>query len=761
MNTTLANEFHSFKSCYLKYVKFINIQPQSQKKIISFSLYETTSQFSNLRGFYKGIYVNYHLAKKLYPGWIVRVYMPSNEPDHIINELAQFTDIELILVETNICLRALRFLPHDDEKVSVWLSRDLDSILNEREQVAVSDWLTNYPTKELHIMTDNVQHQWTITGGMFGICNDVKRKRDSGSSSTLMDFILNFSNNVSNNNNYAIDCDIAEQFFFKGGNYIQHYGGGKLLENSKPFPPHSPMDCNFVGDIVDIHAIYSKLNATQDHPCLRNKKTMTLSNNDLFYYPQWNAKCVVNWHSETDFTLTPIQTDKSTTISNSCLKTVNGNGIKLLTGGDATIPVVWDGQEQKHMHIYDENTLAVIHGIEHHYFTRVHQIKPGAPSASIKMTDALYWNQLNCDPISKYVPNDKYIIVNPWPAGMSNVRLSFELSCALAYCTNRTLVVPDLCYIDHLPVSSSNAHNRMYDLRLFFDFDDLGISVMGLTDFCNKENIAISDANESNESFTVYNVNGFDTCHNYIDVSNNPNPNLKPDLKCFSKRTEIKLCSDSKYLYFNKCLLGSFYSMLYDSNFDNANWVKMYVFKHVHYKSEIFEAAMKIVGWLKREHGEYHSMHVRRGDFMHCDYKSTCCSMEDVMKHIEPHAPMQACLYIATDSNDLSEFNAIKTKYKVITLRDVLNEDIMAINPVFHGIIEQIVCSHGTKFFSHPLSTFSNYVHRLRGYMPNVSDKFCYQTTSTEKMLMTIDSNWSCASNVWSKEFLDGFMVPE
>lgn len=141
--------------------------------------------------------------------------MPFDEPAHIIDELSQLTDLELILVETNICLRALRFLPHDDEKVSVWLSRDLDSILNEREQVAVSDWLTNYPTKELHIMADNVHHYWTIAGGMFGIHNDVKRKRVSGSSSTLMDFIMNFSKKASNVDDYAVDCVICEQFFSK------------------------------------------------------------------------------------------------------------------------------------------------------------------------------------------------------------------------------------------------------------------------------------------------------------------------------------------------------------------------------------------------------------------------------------------------------------------------------------------------------------------------------------------------------------------
>lgn len=384
----------------------------------------------------------------------------------------------------------------------------------------------------------------------------------------------------------------------------------------------------------------------------------------------------------------------------------------------------------------------------------------------------LYWEKINGTPLAKYAPNDKYIIVTLWPAGMSNVRLSFELSCALAYCTNRILVVPDLCYIDHLPVSPSNAHNRLYDLRLFFDFNDLGISVMTLSDFCNKENIthahAHAHANELNKLCTGYNVKTFDTCHNYIDVSNNPNrnPQTNPIPKCFSNRTEIILSNDSKYVHFDKCLLGSFYSMLRHSNEDEADNVKMYVYKHVHYRPDIFEAAMKVVGWLKRERcggaddGEYYAMHVRRGDFMHCDYKTTCISIGDVMKNIEPHivTPMNACIYIATDSVDLSEFNAIKTQYNVITLRDVLNEDIMAINPVFHGIVEQIICAHGTKFFSHPLSTFSNYVHRLRGYMPNVSDKFCYQTTSTEKMLMTIDSHWSCVSNVWSKEFLDGFM---
>jgi hypothetical protein len=313
--------------------------------------------------------VNYHLAKKLYPDWIVRVYMPFDEPEHIIDELSQITDLELILVETNICLRAIRFLPHDDEKVSVWLSRDLDSILNEREQVAVSDWLTNYPTKELHIMADHDQHYWTIAAGMFGIHNDVKRKRVSGSSSlSLTDFILEFSKHKSPLI-YDLDASICEHFFFKDDNYIQHRGSGKQLKNSKPFPSHSSINCNFVGEIMDIHAIHSKLNKT--HYC--TGMCMTLANDDIFYYHPWNSNCVVHWYSATDFTLMPIQTDKSTSNANSCLKTVNGNGIKLLKA-DATRPitVVWDGDEQKHAFMSDENTIIVIHDSEHYQFTRVH-----------------------------------------------------------------------------------------------------------------------------------------------------------------------------------------------------------------------------------------------------------------------------------------------------------------------------------------------------------------------------------------------------
>jgi hypothetical protein len=281
-----------------------------------------------------------------------------------------------------------------------------------------------------------------------------------------------------------------------------------------------------------------------------------------------------------------------------------------------------------------------------------------------------------------------------------------------------------------------------------------------MTEFCKKENIAMADVNESNKSFVVYNGQNFDSCINFINICNNgANPNPKPKPKCFLKRTEIKWCENSKYLYFNWCLLGSFYSMIYDENAHNANCVKMYVCKHVHYKSEIFEVAAKLVRWLKDVHGEYYSMHMRRGDFVTTpQFSSTCIPICDVMKNIAPHVPLQSCLYISTNSNDLNEINEMKSKYKIITFVDVLNGmNAVSINPAFYGIIEQIICSRGIKFISHPLSTFSTHVNRLRGYMPDVPDKFCYQTNSSERFNALIDQDWSGLLNVWSQEFSDGY----
>lgn len=230
-------------SPYLNITKTYNVSPIQNKKIISYSLYRINGDMDIKRGFYKGIFVNYDLAKTVYPGWTVRVYIPDNEPTEFIEKLAQMKDIELFLVSTDLCLRALRYLPNDDPLVSIWISRDLDSIVTFREKAAVDDWIMNYPDKELHIMCDHDEHRWTIPGGMFG------KKNNSNTSFTQ--FIIDFYNET-DPNEYEVDCTIAEKFFYKQDNYIQHYSNGKRLENSVPFPSHDTTNCTFVGNYANM-----------------------------------------------------------------------------------------------------------------------------------------------------------------------------------------------------------------------------------------------------------------------------------------------------------------------------------------------------------------------------------------------------------------------------------------------------------------------------------------------------------------------------
>jgi hypothetical protein len=225
---------------YLKILEEHNVE-NKKKNIISFSLYGLNDIRNKQRNFYKGLFVNQEQAKLIYPDYILRVYIPHTEPRDKIDAIIK-SGVETIIVDTNICLRALRFLPYDDPNVDIWLSRDLDSVVNYREQVAVQDWLTNYQDKPVHIMHDHPAHRWTILGGMFGVKNDHTR--------TILPFILDMHNKSPNT--YGVDCDIAEAFFVKD-NYIQHHSAGKKLSNSKPFPPHKAIKGKHVGEVINFN----------------------------------------------------------------------------------------------------------------------------------------------------------------------------------------------------------------------------------------------------------------------------------------------------------------------------------------------------------------------------------------------------------------------------------------------------------------------------------------------------------------------------
>lgn len=135
------------------------------KQIISFCL------FGNKDKYCVGAIRNAELIPKIYPGWVMRVYITQSVPSHIRCELDNFPYVELVYCkEDNWTSMLTRFYPASENDVDVFISRDCDSRLSEREAAAVQEWM-NGP-KLIHSMGDHPHHfnpSQALMGGMFGM----------------------------------------------------------------------------------------------------------------------------------------------------------------------------------------------------------------------------------------------------------------------------------------------------------------------------------------------------------------------------------------------------------------------------------------------------------------------------------------------------------------------------------------------------------------------------------------------------------------
>ncbi|XP_059352878.1 uncharacterized protein LOC130688600 [Daphnia carinata] len=133
-------------------------------------------------------------AQKLYPGWIVRIYhnfrnQSEEAHQHLCEVYCQFNNVDLCSVpeliqrirdasKTNqmepieadlldgLNLRMLRYLVTFDPNVDIFISRDVDSMIWQREVDAVEQWLRSNYT--FHLMRDHQSHTVTMLAGMWG-----------------------------------------------------------------------------------------------------------------------------------------------------------------------------------------------------------------------------------------------------------------------------------------------------------------------------------------------------------------------------------------------------------------------------------------------------------------------------------------------------------------------------------------------------------------------------------------------------------------
>lgn len=139
----------------------------SGNSIIAFSLWGKNPRYLN------GAIRNAMLIPDIYPGWTCRVYHDSSVPAEVLKQL-KGRSVELVeMAPPKNFFDGLfwRFLPATESSVDRLLVRDIDSVVNVKERIAVDEWLDS--DKYFHLMRDYFSHSELILAGMWGCVGGV------------------------------------------------------------------------------------------------------------------------------------------------------------------------------------------------------------------------------------------------------------------------------------------------------------------------------------------------------------------------------------------------------------------------------------------------------------------------------------------------------------------------------------------------------------------------------------------------------------
>jgi GDP-fucose protein O-fucosyltransferase len=115
----------------------------------------------------------------------------------------------------------------------------------------------------------------------------------------------------------------------------------------------------------------------------------------------------------------------------------------------------------------------------------------------------------------------------------------------------------------------------------------------------------------------------------------------------------------------------------------------------------------------------YIAYHIRRGDFQQKQTRLEAADILNITLKLLPNNPEDWVVYIATDERNRTFFREFERTFRSVRfLHDYENHaDLRDINKNHQGMIEQVVCANAHTFIGTPLSTFTSYITRMRGYM--------------------------------------------
>jgi hypothetical protein len=128
-------------------------------------------------------------------------------------------------------------------------------------------------------------------------------------------------------------------------------------------------------------------------------------------------------------------------------------------------------------------------------------------------------------------------------------------------------------------------------------------------------------------------------------------------------------------------------------------------------------AASSIVNELRRQHGRFASVHVRRADFVNVHNQTATVRPEEMRYNISCHVPPDCFLLIHSDEMDPAYFGPILDFFPRHCLIDVaLFRDFHphTLDAAEIGVVSALVASHSDIFLGTMFSTFTGYIQRKR-----------------------------------------------
>ena len=314
---------------------------------------------------------------------------------------------------------------------------------------------------------------------------------------------------------------------------------------------------------------------------------------------------------------------------------------------------------------------------------------------------------------------EKYIILNPWPAGFTNVLMSYEIVFALAYITNRSIILPPTSWCvliddrkssketwqDIWQICDRNAANEEFKTYDLLEFEEFKPVINELTNTDNYSwvqhgvgNIGIRDIPHLNDSQLCL----YDSTHQYNES----------DFQNFTKnRTVVDVNESGKF--FKSSAFGHYWYNIYANGPEARNEMKRKVNKSFKYKLKYYSLAETAI---KAKCDSYNAIHVRSPWQLNYDEHSDVVHIKD-----KPHLLLQQVkllysadkpLYIATDIEHKSFFDQLATEYKIIFYEDLA---LPVMQPLEKIAIDQIICSKADIFYGSYYSTFSKRINVMRG----------------------------------------------